>query len=221
VKKSHRWAVMAAVVLSLSYLSYRALGQGPAVAPSGQSRAGVQIALLDVGRIFKQHARFKAMMEGMKADVEKAEADVKNKRAAIAKLSENLQQFHKGTAEYNEREKQLATMSAELSVQVSLTKNQFLQNEAKIYHSVYQEICQVTDYFAKQNRIDLVLRFNSEEVDVERPDSVLSFINRPVVLYDKGLDITDQIIQSLDRSAVNPGPARGTTPLRPGVPFNR
>ena len=106
-------------------------------------------------------------------------------------------------------------------MQVQLQKNEFLQREAKIYHNVYQEIWQATDYFCKQNRIDMVLRFNGEAVDVNRPDSVLTYINKPVVWYDRGLDITDQILQELNRTAINPGPANRTGPMRPGVPFNK
>ena len=76
-----------------------------------------------------------------------------------------------------------------------------------IYHNVYQEIWQATDYFCKQHGIDMVLRFNGEPVDVQRPDSVLTFINRPVVWYDPGLDITDAILQDVNRPAANPAAA--------------
>jgi hypothetical protein len=76
-----------------------------------------------------------------------------------------------------------------------------------IYHQVYQEILQATDYFCKQRGIDMVLRFNGEPVDVQRPDSVLNFINRPVVWYDPGLDITDLILQDVNRAGPNPATA--------------
>jgi Skp family chaperone for outer membrane proteins len=216
VKKSHCWAVLAAV-LSLSYFSALAEAQGPAA----QSMAGPRLALLDVSRIFKSHQRFKGMMDDMKADVERAEAHVKSERETIGKLAERLQEFHKGTTDYNDMEKELAKRQADLAVQVQLQKNEFLQREATIYHNVYQEILQATDYFCKQNRIDMVLRFNGEAVDVNRPDSVLAFINKPVVWYDRGLDITDQILQELNRTAINPGPANRAGPMRPGVPFNK
>ncbi len=43
--------------------------------------------------------------------------------------------------------------------------------------------CRPPTTSAKQNGIDMVLRFNSEPVDVDKPDSVLQFINKPVVWY--------------------------------------
>ena len=55
-----------------------------------------------------------------------------------------------------------------------MQKNEFLQREAMIYHNVYQEILQATDYFCKHNGIDMVMRFSGDPVDVQNPDSVLA-----------------------------------------------
>ena len=216
MKKTHRWAVLA-VVLALGYFVTLVMAQGPA-APS---MAGPRLALLDVSKIFKNHQRFKGMMEDMKADVERAEAQVKSGRETIGKMAERLREFNKGSIEYKQMEEDLAKRHADLAVQVQLQKSEFLQREAKIYHAVYQEIWQATDYFCKQNRIDMVVRFNGEQVDVESPESVLTHINKPVVWYDRGLDITDAILQDLNRTAINPAPGNARGPARPGVPFRK
>jgi Skp family chaperone for outer membrane proteins len=213
VKKSHCWAVLAAV-LSLSFACSQVMAQAPA-APA----AGPRLALIDVSRIFKNHERFKGMMNDMKTAVEQAEADVKREREEMTKLAEQLQEFRKGTPNYKQLEEDLAKRQADLTVRVSLRKNEFLAREAKIYHAVYQEILQATDYFCKQNRIDMVLRFNGDPVDVDKPESVLTWINKPVVWYDRGLDITDAILADLNRNAATPANAR--QPARPGVPFNK
>jgi Skp family chaperone for outer membrane proteins len=204
-----------AAVLSLVFACSQVMAQGQA-APA----AGPRLALLDVSRIFKNHERFKGMMNDMKAAVEQAEADVKREREEMGKLAEQLQEFKKGTANYKQLEEDLAKRQADLTVRVSLRKNEFLAREAKIYHAVYQEILQATDYFCKQNRIDMVLRFNGDPVDVEKPESVLTWINKPVVWYDRGLDITDAILADLNRNS--PAPANARQPAtRPGVPFSR
>jgi Skp family chaperone for outer membrane proteins len=211
VKNSCLLATLAAV-LSLNCFSSLAVAQAPS-----KPAAGPNIALLDVSYIFKNHARFKGQMEEMKADVERAEQQVKTERDAIGKLAERLQEFRKGTPDYKQMEEELAKRGADLQVQVQLQKNEFLQREAKIYHNVYQEIWQVTDYYAKQNGVDMVLRFNGDPVDVERPDSVLSFINKPVVWYQKQLDITPAVLQELNRNA----PAQADRRAAPGAPAGR
>ena len=61
MKRYHHWAILAAVVL-LGYGVSPAVAQGPAV----PSTTGPRLALLDVSKIFKNHQRFKGMMEDMK-----------------------------------------------------------------------------------------------------------------------------------------------------------
>jgi Skp family chaperone for outer membrane proteins len=231
--KSRHWAIAAAAILSLSvFVSLaQAQTQTPAQpqarAAAGQALPGTRIALLDVNRIFKSHERFKAAMEGMKHNVEAAETQVRNDRNAITKLGEDLQLLKKGTPDYKALEEELTKRQADLQVAVQLKKNEFVQREAENYNAVYQEILQETNYFCRENAIDVVLRFNGESVDVEQPNSVLSFINRQVVWNNPGLDITDQILQRLNGRAGGAAPATANRansaaqPARPTVPFNR
>jgi Skp family chaperone for outer membrane proteins len=218
VKKSHRWAILA-IVVSLGYLFTVAMAQNPSGARPPV--AGPRLALLDTAKIFKTNPRFKLQMDEMKRDVQAAEQKVKGERDEIVKLSnEGLATFTKGTQQYAEMEEQLANRQAKLSVDIQRMKIDLMQREAMIYHNVYQEIWQATDYFCRQNSIDMVLKFNAEPVDVQRPDSVLAFINKPVVWYDPGLDITEAILRDVNRPvAANPGAdQRGA---QPASPFNR
>ncbi len=223
MKKILSWAALIVILSSGLYYS-SVIAQGPApLGAAPVAAGGPRLALIDIGRIFKHHARFKSMMEDMKADVQQAEARVKAERDAITKLSERLQEFRKGTQEYKSLEEELARRQADLSVQMSMQRNEFLQREARIYHNVYQEIWQATDYFCREHGIEMVLRFSSEPVDPDRPDSVLTNINKPVVWYDRGLDITDAILQELNRSSMPPASAdrrNQTAPARPVAPFN-
>jgi Skp family chaperone for outer membrane proteins len=215
VKKSRLWAVPAAVLLlgCLGYVSWT-----PAQGPVGAPPAGSRLALLDISRIFKNHQRFKSMLDQLKADADQAEAKVKTDREAIGKLVETMQEYRKGTPEYKQMEEELAKRQADLTVGINLQKNDFMQREAKIYHSVYQEVWEATDYFCKQHQIDMVLRFNGDPVDVERPDSVLAYINKPVVWYDQGLDITDLILKDLNKRSINPN---SNSALRQSVPLRK
>jgi Skp family chaperone for outer membrane proteins len=223
VKKSHRWAILA-VVVSLGYLLTVAMAQNPSGARA--PAAGPRLALLDVSKIFKTHPRFKLQMDEMKRDIQAAEQKVKGEREELAKgFNEGLATFTKGTQQYAEMEEQLANRQAKLQVDIQRTKVDFVQREAMIYHNVYQEIWQATDYFCRQNAIDMVLKFNADAVDVQRPDTVIAFINRPVVWYDPGLDITDAILRDVNRPAANtPGannPGADQRGAQPASPFNR
>jgi outer membrane protein len=226
-------AVTAVCLLSISLIGSQAFAQGSPVHPpvTGQAGPAPNIALLDVSYIFKNHPRFKSMMDEMKADVDRAESDVNKERDTLRKLVEQMESYRKGTPEYKGLEEEIAKREADLSVRVQLQRKDFLARESKIYFTVYKEIEQEVNYYCTNKGIDMVLRFNGDPVDVDKPDSVLSFINKPVVYYDKGRDITYPILESLvKRSGApaagntgNPGNRIGTPPVRPGAgsPFQK
>jgi Skp family chaperone for outer membrane proteins len=217
--------VLGATVLIIALIAAYSVAQPPAAAPAmRQPGSGVNIALLDVSYIFKKHARFNASMEEMKGDVERAEAQIKADQDAIKTLTEKLERYRKGTPDYKSLSEEITKRRADMSVNIQLQKEEFLQQEAKIYYNVYQEIQQEVNYYAAANGIGMVLRFNGDPVDVAKPETVIRGINGPVVWYAKELDITPVILEHLNRANLNPGMNRvGTPQSRPGVtaPFNR
>ena len=143
MKKSHLLAILAAAVLLTSLVVCDASAQQPvrtAMRPTTQAAAPL-IALLDVSYIFKNHGRFKAMMDDMKSDVQRAEAQVKQETEALQKLAESAQDYRKGTPDYKAIEEEVAKRRATITVRVQLQKREFIEQEAKIYHNIYLEIC--------------------------------------------------------------------------------
>jgi hypothetical protein len=148
--------------------------------------------------------------------VEQAETDVKQEKEKIRQLGETLQQFHAGTQEYVQYDTELTKRQSDLAVKVQMRKKEFIQQEAKIYFSVYQEIMAAVEDFAGQTGIALVMRFNRDPASVEKPDDVLREINKAVVWSPRGRDITDYIVQKVNAGApVNQARSDG----RMGVPM--
>lgn len=227
MRKSHLLVALAAGFAVGASLFWMALS-GPDAAAQSPARAAARpavtpsgIALLDVGYIFKNHTRFKAMMDEVKADVSRAEAWAKSEREAITKLAERLKDFRQGSPEYKSLEEQLTKRQAERALKIQQKKREFDQHAARIYYDVYREIHQEVNYYCQAKGVALVLRFSRETPDMERPESTLLYIQKPVVTYDRNLDITDLILNQLNRRPA----AGGTNPIgsraRPGVPFNR
>ena len=61
--------------------------------------------------------------------------------------------------------------------------------------------------------IQLVLRYNSEQMDPKNPDSIMQRVNGSVVYHDESRDITLAIIQRIAQS--------GATAVRPTGTQNR
>lgn len=195
------------------YLSLAALVAGLSVvhaaAPAAiaQQRSASQVAIIDLAYIFNNHTRFKMMSDELRRDVEAAEAELKNNKAALQKMAENLEQYNKSAPEYRQTEEDITKRSADLQVQVQLQKKDFFEREARIYYTVYQEIMEQVKYHADKHGIVLVMRFNGDPLDENDPQGIQKELNKSVLYYNKMIDITPIILD-----AVNPPRANG----RPG-----
>ena len=195
----------AAVALSMSSF---ASAQAPNPASANASK--YNIAVVDISYIFKNHKRFKTAMDSMKKEMEGIEGELKGDREKIAALEQERNTFGAGTAEYKQRDEEVARQMAEFNLKMGKLRKDFLEREAKVYYQTYLEVVDAVKYYAKRQQIGLVLRFNGEPVDPNRRDDVLREINKPVVVQDQ-IDITPDILALLNRDQ----PGTTSTPQNP------
>jgi outer membrane protein len=207
-------ATVVATLLTWECSLARAQAPRPAVAPT--------VAIIDINRIFKEHVRFKGMTEQMKVDVEAAEAQVKGENEELQRLAGSIKDYKAGTPEYKALDTDLTTRNAQLTARIRTQRTEFQQREAQMMYTVYREIVDEVKRFAEHNGINLVLRFNAEAPDASVPQEVLRELNKDVVYYNAQIDVTQYVLDSLNRrggvaspAPVNPGPARAPTQ---GVP---
>lgn len=173
------------------------------------------VAIIDLKKIFDQHARFQQNYELMKKEVEAAEQDIKGRQEGINTLIKKMNGFKVDSLEYKQHDDAITKMKADLSVLVTQHKKNFARREANIYNTAYVEVMKEVEYFCVQNKIDLVLRFNSDlmgENNIQSssdPNYVAKQLNKPVVYANMRIDITDIVIKSVNRTQISkqpPGP---------------
>jgi Skp family chaperone for outer membrane proteins len=174
---------------------------------------GSKIAVIDISEVFKNHTRFKQAMEEMRKDVEGFEGVLKQHGAELQKKREQLQEVRPGSPDYDRIEREIASFQAQVQADTQLKRKEFLQKEALIYYNVYAEVVREVEYFAQRQGIDLVVRFNSGQIDPQDRKSVLEGVNRAVV-FQRQLNITSHILARLN------GPAAGTA-RQPGPTSQR
>jgi Skp family chaperone for outer membrane proteins len=195
-----------AAVVGLSQFS--AFAQAPVAVPQGQPQQvrpaspTSHVAVIDVGYIFKNHARFKAAMDKMKDEVMAAENSLKGERDRINGLMEQLKGFNVGTPEYKKLEAEIAKAQGDFNVNAQLQKKDFMDREAKVYLQVYSEIERAVGQFARDHGIAAVFRFDGDPVDGGDRNQILRGITKPIVYYEAGNDITPDILKMLNGAAV-------------------
>ncbi len=167
-------------------------------------QAEFQVAIIDMGYIFENHVRFKALKEDLDRDHEAAEVEYKDRYKSITKLKQQLPDLKRGSQDYKTLEEDVAKQEADFRLAVALQKKDFLEREARIHYSVYQEIADHVKDYCEQSGILLVLRFNGEPVDANSPEDIQRGINNFVVYKHGAIDITPVILESVNQSAPNP-----------------
>ena len=184
---------------------------GRAVAP----QSGTNVAVIDVGFIFKNATRFKQSMNDLKRDDEAFKKEVQNRTDALTAQVKKLDGTQRGSAEYKFLEEQIAADQTKLRLDIARKQKARIEKEAKIYFNAYRDIEFHVERFASRYGIDLVLRFNSEPMDPSKPESVLTGINR-LVVFEKDLNITGSILGEMNRGTPEaPQRIGGTRPFVP------
>jgi Skp family chaperone for outer membrane proteins len=206
-------AIVAALQISAFAQAPVATGAAP-VQPARPATAGSHVAVIDVGYVFKNHARFKSAMDKMKDEVMQAENALKAERDRINGLMEQLKGFNVGTPEYKKLEAEVAKAQGDFSVNAQLQKKDFMDREAKVYLQVYNEIERAVSQFARDNGIAVVHRFDGDPVDSADRNRILGSITKPIVYYDPQIDVTPDVLKMLNGAAVAGAPAAQPRPVR-------
>lgn len=192
-------ATFVAGILAIGLNSPTVRAQAPTAQPASVS--GTNVAVIDLGEVFKQHKRLQAQLEEVKQDAQGFEAFLRQENKKLESMAEQLKTLKPGTPDYEGREKAFATLRADLNVQIRQKTREFQEREAKIRYNAYQEVVESVRAFAQNYRIQLVIRFSRQEIDASKPQSVVMGLSRPIV-YQNQLDITDHIILAVNRNQV-------------------
>ncbi len=190
-------------VVSVLFVS----GTAAANNQAGAYAAHFKIAVLDVSRVFKEHANHSAEMDKIRQDSEKVDQEMRVQQQEIEKKIAALgEQFKPGTPEYKRLSEEINVDKANFQLLANRYRTEFMEREAKIYYRTYLEVKQIVESFAQTNALALVLRFNGTEVDGANRNDILRGINKPVVFQNQ-IDITDDIIGLVNRGAQPQGQA--------------
>ena len=187
--------VLVSAVLSLGLFASDAADQNQA----GANAPKFGVAVVDVGYIFKNHEGIKAQVTRVENDLKKYDAELKTKREALKTAAEQLKQYKVGSPEYAAQEEKLAGMESKLRLEMARKRKELADAEAKIYFENYQQIAEGVKYLAQYYKINLVLRYNSEDMNLEHSDSVIRGVMKNIVYHDEALDMTKGVMQYLDR----------------------
>ena len=149
-------------------------------------------------RISRRSRHKSSKVEG---DLKRYDAELKQKRDALKQSVAQLKTLKVGTADYARQEEHVAKLESKLRLDMVRKHKELGDAEAKLYYDNYQRIYAAVKAIATHNNIKLVLRFNSEEMDLEQNDSVARGVMKNVVYHDSTIDMTNTVMRYLEQQA--------------------
>jgi Skp family chaperone for outer membrane proteins len=162
--------------------------------------AGHHIAVVDVAFIFKNHPGIKAQIAQVENDLKSYDAQLQGKREELKQAAEQLKTYKVGSPDYAAQEERVASMDSKLRLDMNRERKELADAEARIYFTNYQRIATGVKFLAQHYKINLVLRYNSEDMDLEKGDSVIRGVMKNIVYHDEALDMTKGVMQYLDQT---------------------
>jgi len=172
-----------------------------------------KIALIDMAQVFKQYKKFEALRENLKAEIAASETNIKGDVEALKALQKKLQMMTESSPGYAKTEAELASKAAELDARRKVMQRDFLRKESQIYKEVYMEVQNAVKMYAEYYKYTLVLRFNRKALSSEDDArGVINGMNRQVVYHNPSNDITDAVLEYLNKkySKTAAAPASGS-----------
>ncbi|MAP07894.1 MAG: hypothetical protein CMM00_03375 [Rhodopirellula sp.] len=196
-----RTIVLSAIAMAMTTVSVLAPAQASA------QDAGHRIAVVDVAYIFKNNEGIKRQVKAVEDNLKAFDTELTAKREQLKTSLEQLKTFQAGSADYTAQEEKVASMESKLRLDMARKRKELADREAKIYYDNYQLISAGVQAIAEYHKISLVLRYNSENMDLEQGESVIRGVMRNIVYHDEKLDMTPAVMQYLDKKLVATSPA--------------
>ena len=215
VKRTLTLIVGIAIVLG----TYPVVAQQPAQ-PSAAALPSL-VAVVDVAQIIKSHPEFVAKQEGLKADVQKAEAFFQAKQEDIQKRHKNLESSpHKpNSPEHQRMLDEITRDMAQFEADAKSQQRKFALANAKIMYDTYKDIKNTIERIATASGIAQVTDFRFFEVDPNDPNTVAEDMDQRLVWFNPRLNITHTVIQQIykDRNLQLPAQNAGNAGAAPQV----
>jgi Skp family chaperone for outer membrane proteins len=165
-------------------------------AARGQER--LSIALVNMDRVFKTYKPFLDKLNPIKEGVQEMEKKAQLRQIELETVVTQLRKSQPGSPESQRLQQQAAKLQSDLQQFVNKEREALQKREAAVFLELYRQLEDEVKKYAKAKGLKLVIRQQDGSLDENQPlAEILKTLNRGII-YEDGLDITDDILQALD-----------------------
>jgi Skp family chaperone for outer membrane proteins len=155
------------------------------------------IGLVNVEKIAQQHKPFQKQVAELQEQAKELQSSVTLKQSELQGVGNELQKTPQGSEKFEKLQNQLGKLQRELQAFVQEGQQKLRDQDLKNSLSLHRELNQVLKPYCKAKGLRLVVRMQNTSLDEnQNPQQILQALNRGV-LYEDGLDITDEVLKLL------------------------
>ena len=174
-----------------------------------------KVGLIDMGHVFQEYAKFKKLREGLQSEIQKSDAQAKQYLDKSQNLQKKIKTFQQGSTQYAQIEKQLLEVKAQFEAFRAGAQRDLMRKESQIYKQCYVDVSKAVGEYAKYYNYTLIMRFNRKDVtESEAPGEIVNSMNRQVIWHRPKDDITDSVLNYLNKQYGQTAQGPGTTRTR-------
>jgi Skp family chaperone for outer membrane proteins len=182
------------------------------VAPAGfvaaQEKAEsppLPIGIVNIEKIAQQHKPFQVKVMALQEEGKELNASIALKQSEVQAVANDLQKAKPGSPEVQKLQMQVVRLQRELQMFVQENQQKFREKDLKLSLSLHREVDEVLKPYCKAKGLKLVVRTQNSSLDEnQNPQQIGAALGRGV-LYEDGLDITDDVLKLLtEKSAKEP-----------------
>jgi Skp family chaperone for outer membrane proteins len=178
--------LLAAAFVETSFVETRAMAAEP-----------LPVALVNVDRILKMHQPLQGQLAPLKAEAKELDNKVQVRQAEIETVTDNLRKTQPASPEQQRLQLQLVKLQTDLQQFINSERQKLQKKEVAVYLALFRQLDAEIAKYAKAKNLKLVVRQYETSYDESQPiQDILKALNR-TILYEEGLDITDEILKGL------------------------
>jgi Skp family chaperone for outer membrane proteins len=167
-------------------------------ATAAQAQDALPIALVNIDRIYKTYKPLQDKLAPIKAGAQEMEKKAQLRQIELETVVTQLRKSQPGSPESNRLQQQAAKLQTELQQFVAKERDALQKQEAAVLLDMYRQVDDEVKKYAKAKGLKLVIRQQDSSLDENQSlQAILAALNRGII-YEEGLDITDDILKALD-----------------------
>ncbi|MCY2963117.1 MAG: OmpH family outer membrane protein [Planctomycetota bacterium] len=185
--------------------------------PADKAEKPHKVAVLDLGYILQNYGKMKDFNDELKAEEEQFKRDVQAQSEKLADVVKLMGELKTGSPDYVKKENEAAKLKSNIDSFQLLKKRDIQRKMVQVQMVVHQEVQDAVTKVADHYGYTVVMRCIRTEGDTVAPTQIGAVLQQPVVWHRKRDDVTDAVLEMLNRryeksngAAVTP--ASGTRP---------